>query len=286
MKSGFVAVAGRPNVGKSTLANALAGEKVAIVSDKPQTTRRRISAVANGDGYQLVLTDLPGFQRPRDALTERMQRTVDASLEDVDAHLFVLAGNERIGAGDRFVAERLFGSGTPVVIVLNKVDKLKPARIAEQMKSAAELGDFHSLHPVSATRQEGLGALLEDLVGLLPEGPLYFEQGEATDLPLDARIAELVREQALALTREEVPHSVGVEVDELEGSRVHATVVVETESQKGILIGKGGAMIRSIGSGARPEIERLLGGQVFLELQVKVRPHWRRDENVLERFGI
>jgi GTP-binding protein Era len=286
VKSGFVAVAGRPNVGKSTLANALAGEKVAIVSDKPQTTRRRISAVANGDGYQLVLTDLPGFQRPRDALTERMQRTVDASLEDVDAHLFVLAGNERIGAGDRFVAERLFGSGTPVVIVLNKVDKLKPARIAEQMKSAAELGDFHSLHPVSATRQEGLGALLEDLVGLLPEGPLYFEQGEATDLPLDARIAELVREQALALTREEVPHSVGVEVDELEGSRVHATVVVETESQKGILIGKGGAMIRSIGSGARPEIERLLGGQVFLELQVKVRPHWRRDENVLERFGI
>jgi GTPase len=286
VKSGFVAVAGRPNVGKSTLANALAGEKVAIVSDKPQTTRRRISAVANGDGYQLVLTDLPGFQRPRDALTERMQRTVDASLEDVDAHLFVLAGNERIGAGDRFVAERLFGSGAPVVIVLNKVDKLKPARIAEQMKSAAELGDFHSLHPVSATRQEGLGALLEDLVGLLPEGPLYFEQGEATDLPLDARIAELVREQALALTREEVPHSVGVEVDELEGSRVHATVVVETESQKGILIGKGGAMIRSIGSGARPEIERLLGGQVFLELQVKVRPHWRRDENVLERFGI
>jgi GTPase len=286
VKSGFVAVAGRPNVGKSTLANALAGEKVAIVSDKPQTTRRRISAVANGDGYQLVLTDLPGFQRPRDALTERMQRTVDASLEDVDAHLFVLAANERIGAGDRFVAERLFGSGAPVVIVLNKVDKLKPARIAEQMKSAAELGDFHSLHPVSATRQEGLGALLEELVGLLPEGPLYFEQGEATDLPLDARIAELVREQALALTREEVPHSVGVEVDELEGSRVHATVVVETESQKGILIGKGGAMIRSIGSGARPEIERLLGGQVFLELQVKVRPHWRRDENVLERFGI
>ena len=286
MKSGFVAVAGRPNVGKSTLANALAGEKVAIVSDKPQTTRRRISAVVNGDGYQLVLTDLPGFQRPRDALTERMQRTVDTSLEDVDAHLLVLAADERIGAGDRFVAERVFGSGRPVVVVLNKVDKLKPDRIAEQINAAAELGDFHSLHPVSATRAEGLGALLEDLVGLLPEGPLYFEQGEATDLPLEARIAELVREQALALTREEVPHAVGVEVDELEGSRVHATVFVETESQKGILIGKGGAMIRAIGSGSRPEIERLLGGHVFLELQVKVRPHWRRDENVLERFGI
>jgi GTP-binding protein Era len=286
VRSGFVAVAGRPNVGKSTLANALAGEKVAIVSDKPQTTRRRISAVVNGDGYQLVLTDLPGFQRPRDALTERMQRTVDASLADVDAHLLVLAADERIGAGDRFVAERLFGSGRPVVIVLNKVDKLKPARIAEQINLAADLGDFQSLHPVSASRGEGLGPLLEDLVGLLPEGPLYFEQGKATDLPLEARIAELVREQALALTREEVPHAVGVEVDELEDSRVHATIFVETESQKGILIGKGGAMIRSIGSGARPEIERLLGGQVFLELQVKVRPHWRRDENALERLGI
>jgi GTPase len=286
VKSGFVAVAGRPNVGKSTLANALAGEKVAIVSDKPQTTRRRIAAVVNGEGYQLVLTDLPGFQRPRDALTERMQRTVDSSLEDVDAHLLVLAADERIGAGDRFVADRVFGSGQPVVIALNKVDALDPGAIAEQIHVASQLGDFHSLHPVSATRSEGLGPLLDDLVALLPEGPLYFEQGEATDLPLEARIAELVREQALALTREEVPHAVGVEVDELEGSRVHATVFVETESQKGILIGKSGAMIRAIGSGARPEIERLLGGQVFLDLQVKVRPHWRRDENVLERFGI
>ena len=286
MKSGFVAVTGRPNVGKSTLVNALAGGKVAIVSDKPQTTRRRIAAVVNGEGHQLVLTDLPGFQRPRDALTERMQRTVDASLEEVDAHQLVLAADERIGAGDRFVAERVFASGRPVLIALNKVDQLRPERIAEQIQIASELGDFHSLHPVSATRVEGLGPLLEDLVALLPEGPLYFGKEEETDLPLEARIAELVREQALALTREEVPHAIGVEVDELEEGRVHATVFVETESQKGILIGKGGSMIRAIGSGARPEIERLLRGHVFLELQVKVRPHWRRDENVLERFGI
>jgi GTP-binding protein Era len=286
LTSGFVAVAGRPNVGKSTLVNALAGRKVAIVSDKPQTTRRRIAAVVNGDSYQLVLTDLPGFQRPRDALTERMQRTVDASLEEVDGHLLVLAADERIGPGDRFVAERVFASGRPVVIALNKVDRIKPAQIGEQIQIASNLGDFHSLHPVSATREEGLGPLLADLVGLLPEGPLYFGEDETTDLPIDARIAELVREQALALTREEVPHSIGVEVDELEEARVRATVVVETESQKGILIGKGGTMIRAIGTGARPEIERLLGGQVFLELQVKVRPHWRRDENVLERFGI
>ena len=286
MKSGLVAVAGRPNVGKSTLVNALAGGKVAIVSDKPQTTRRRISAVVHGDGYQLVLVDLPGFQRPRDALTERMQRTVDSSLEDVDAFLFVLAADERIGAGDRFVAERVFAAGPPVVVALNKVDRLKPARIAEQIEAAAALGDFHSLHPVSALRGEGLEPLARDLADLLPEGPAYFGAGDVTDLPLEARLAELVREQALALTREEVPHALEVEIDELEDGRVRAHLYVETESQKGILVGKGGSMIKAIGSRARPEIELVLGRQVFLDLVVKVRPHWRRDENVLERLGI
>ena len=282
-RSGFVAVAGRPNVGKSTLVNALAGGKVAIVSEKPQTTRQRISAVVNGEGHQLVLVDLPGFQRPLDPLTERMQRTVVSSLEDVDGFLFVLAADERIGRGDRFVAERVFAAGPPVVMALNKVDRLKPARIAEQIAAAAELGDFHSLHPVSALRAEGLEALAEDLVGILPEGPRYFGEGEQTDLPLHARLA---REQALALTREEVPHSIGVEIDEVEEARVRANLIVETESQKGILVGKGGGMIKEIGSRARPEIERLLGRKVFLELVVKVRPHWRRDESVLERLGI
>jgi GTPase len=285
-KSGFVAVAGRPNVGKSTLVNALAGGKVAIVSDKPQTTRQRISAVVDGENHQLVLVDLPGFQRPLDALTERMQRTVSSSLEDVDGFLFVLAADERIGPGDRFVAERVFAAGPPVVVALNKVDRLKPARIAEQIAVAAELGDFHSLHPVSALRGEGLEALAHDLIEILPEGPRYFEEGEQTDLPLEARLAELVREQALALTREEVPHAIGVEIDELEDARVRANLLVETESQKGILVGKGGSMIKEIGSRARPEIELLLGRKVFLELVVKVRPHWRRDENVLERMGI
>jgi GTP-binding protein Era len=286
LRSGFVAVAGRPNVGKSTLVNALAGSKVAIVSDKPQTTRRRIAAIANGEDHQLVLVDLPGFQRPRDALTERMQKTVDGSLQDVDAYLFVLAADERIGAGDRFVAERVFSAAPPVVVAVNKVDRLSPARIAEQIEAAAALGDFHSLHPVSALRGEGIAALRADLVGLLPEGPRYFGEGEETDLPLEARIAELVREQALALTREEVPHALEVEVEEIEEGRVHARLFVETESQKGILVGKGGGMVKAIGSRARPEIERLLGRKVFLELVVKVRPHWRRDESVLERLGI
>jgi GTP-binding protein Era len=286
VKSGFIAVAGRPNVGKSTLVNVLAGAKIAIVSDKPQTTRRRISAVVDGDDYQLVLVDLPGFQRPLDALTERMQRTVESSLMDVDAFLFVLAADERIGAGDRFIAQRVFAAGPPVVVALNKVDRIKPARIAEQIQAAAALGDFHSLHPVSALRADGLAPLRDDLVELLPEGPRYFGDGEQTDLPLTARLAELVREQALALTRDEVPHSIGVEIEELEEARVRASLYVETDSQKGILVGKGGSMVKAIGSRARPEIEGLLGRKVFLELVVKVRPHWRRDENALEKLGI
>jgi GTPase len=286
--SGFVAVAGRPNVGKSALVNALAGGKVAIVSDKPQTTRRRISAVVNGDGYQLVLVDLPGFQRPRDPMTERMQRTVDETLEDVDAFLFVLAADERLGGGDRFVAERVFAAGPPVVIALNKVDRLRPAGIAERIDEIAALGDFQALHPISALTGDGVDALRDDLVALLPEGPAYFEPEQRTDLPLEVELAELVREKALELTREELPHAISVEVDELDvdAGLVRALVYVETPSQKGIVVGKGGAMIKAIGTRARPEVELLLGRSVFLELQVKVRPRWRRDENVLERLGI
>jgi GTP-binding protein Era len=286
LKTGFVAVVGRPNVGKSTLVNALAGGKVAIVSDKPQTTRHRISAIVNGHDYQLVLVDLPGFQRPRDTLTEHMQRTVDTALQDVEGFLFVLAADERIGAGDRFIAERIYGAGPPVVIALNKVDRVKPSVIAAQIEQAAALGDFHSLHPVSALQAEGIEPLRHDLVELLPSGPAYFDRDEVTDLPLAMRIAELVREKALERTREEIPHALSVEVDELEEGRVRALVYVETESQKAIVVGKGGTVVKAIGSAARPEIELLLGRDIFLELQVKVRPKWRRDERVLERLGI
>jgi GTPase len=286
VKSGFVAVAGRPNVGKSTLVNALCGEKVAIVSTVPNTTRRRIFGVAHGADYQLALVDLPGFQRPFDPLTERMQQTVDSSFEDVDAVLLVVDARAHIGSGDRFVARRVFGLGTPVVIALNKVDRLKPAHIATQMKAAAVLGDFHALHPVSAKTKEGVEELRSDLVSLLPEGPAYFPDAQATDLALEERLAEIVREKALHLTREEVPHAITVEVDELEEGRVHAVIYVETESQKGILVGKKGAMVREIGTRARPEVEALVGGRVFLELQVKVRPKWRRDPRMLERLGL
>jgi GTPase len=286
LKSGIVAVAGRPNVGKSTLVNALCGGKVAIVSDKPQTTRRRIFGIANGEDYQLVLADLPGFQRPLDALTEHMQRTVDQSFEDVDVVLFVLSARERIGAGDRFIAKRLFELGVPVVIALNKVDRLKPGHIATQMETASRLGEFHALHPVSAKTGDGIEELREELVALLPEGPVYFPREQRTDLPVDVQVAELVREQALGLTKEEVPHAITVEVDEIGDRVVRADVLVETESQKQIVVGKGGAMVREIGRRARPEIEQLLGHSIFLELHVKVKPRWRRDEALLQRLGL
>jgi GTP-binding protein Era len=286
VKSGFVAVAGRPNVGKSSLVNALAGGKVAIISDKPQTTRRRISGVANGDDYQLVLADLPGFQRPLDPMTERMQRTVDHAFEDVDAVLFVLSARERIGAGDRFIAHRVFSLEVPVVIALNKVDNLKGGHIATQMDTASKLGDFHALHPVSAKTGDGIDALRDELVGLLPEGPAYFPLDQRSDLSLEEQIAELVREKALQLTREELPHAVSVEVEELGEKIVRALVYVETESQKQIVVGKGGSVIKEIGTRARPEVEQVLGHPIFLELQVKVKPKWRRDDRLLERLGI
>jgi GTPase len=286
LRSGFVAVAGRPNVGKSTLVNALCGGKVAIVSDKPQTTRRRTFGIANGADYQLVLADLPGFQRPLDALTEHMQRTVDSAFEEVEGVLLVVSARERIGAGDRFVARRVFELGVPVVIALNKVDRLKPGHVATQMETASRLGDFHALHPVSAKTGDGVPDLRDELVALLPEGPLYYSQEQRSDVPLEVQVAELVREQALRLTKDELPHAITVEVDEIAEKVVRADVLVETESQKQIVIGKGGTKIRDIGKGARPEIELLLGHPVFLELRVKVKPRWRRDEALLERLGI
>ena len=286
VKSGFVAVAGRPNVGKSTLVNALCGEKIAITSKVPNTTRRRLFGVANAADYQLALVDLPGFQRPMDALTERMQKTVDASFEDVDAVLLVVDARARIGAGDRFVARRVFGLEKPVIIALNKVDRLKPGHIASQMKVAAGLGDFHALHPVSAITKDGVAELRDDLVFLLPEGPAYFGREQVTDLAVEERVAEVIREKALQLTREEVPHAIMVEVEELGEKSVRALLYVESESQKGILVGKRGAMVREIGTRARPEVEALVGHPVFLELVVKVRPKWRRDPQMLERLGL
>jgi GTP-binding protein Era len=287
MRSGFAALAGRPNVGKSTLANALTGEKVAIVSQVPHTTRHRIRGVWTQEDAQLVLVDLPGWQRPIDPLTERMQSRVEETIaDDLDVLVLVLNARERIGAGDRYVAKRVFQLGCPIVIALNKVDRLKPGHIAEQMRNAAALGDFHALHPVSARTGDGIGELRGDLVSLLPDGPRLYPEGQVTDMPLEARIAELVREQALRLTREEVPHALTAEVVEIEEGHLHVRLYTETESQKQILIGKGGSMVREIGRQARPGIEKLLGRNIYLQLQVKSSPKWRRNETMLERLGL
>ena len=290
-RSGFVALAGRPNAGKSTLVNQIVGGKVAIVSDKPQTTRREIRGVATGDDWQLVLEDLPGVQRPRDALTERMQRQVERALADADAALFVLNGEQEIGAGDRFIAAALKSSGVPTVTVLNKVDRLDRARTVKALSAAAELGVQGELFPISAKSGAGVGPVVEQLVALLPEGPFMYPPGERSDQPLELQVAELVREQVLLRTREEVPHSVEVEIDEIEERDdglvvVCARVWAETESQKGILVGSGGRMVRAVGTAARKEIERLLERRVHLDLNVRVRKGWRRDEGLLDRLGI
>jgi GTP-binding protein Era len=290
-RSGFVALAGRPNVGKSTLANAIVGAKVAIVSDKPQTTRRAIRGVATGPDWQLVLVDLPGVQRPKDALTERMQQRVEHELADADGCLLVVNAQQGIGPGDRFIAELLRGASVPVTIAVNKVDRAEQARIAATLNDAEALDVAGEIFPVSARTGAGVPSLVDHLVAQLPQGPLYFDQTQHSDQAPAVMLAELVREQVLARTREEVPHAVEVEVEEITHPRpdlvrIQAVVLSETESQKGILIGAGGRMIKSIGVAARRAIERELGSRVHLELSVRVRRHWRADERVLDRLGI
>ena len=288
---GFVALAGRPNAGKSTLVNQIVGGKVAIVSDKPQTTRREIRGVATGDGWQLVLVDLPGVQRPRDALTERMQRQVERALGDADAALFVLNGEQEIGPGDRFIADALKTAGVPTVTVLNKVDRLDKPRTVRALADAAELDVQGELFPISAKSGAGVGPVVEELVSLVPEGPFLYPPDERSDQSVELQLAELIREQVLLRTREELPHSVEVEIDELEEREdgllmVRARVWAETESQKGILVGAGGRMVRAVGTAARKEIEALLDRRVHLDLNVRVRKGWRRDEGLLDRLGI
>jgi GTPase len=290
-RAGFVALAGRPNAGKSTLVNRIVGGKVAIVSDKPQTTRREIRGIATGPDWQLVLVDLPGVQRPRDALTERMQRSVERGLGDADGVLFVLNGEQQIGPGDRFIAEAIRRAGLPAVTALNKVDRLdKPGTVAA-LAEAARLDVQGDIFPVSARTGAGVGPLVGALAELLPEGPFLYPPEDTSDLSEEVRLAELVREQVLLRTREELPHAVEVEVDELEEREdgllvIRARVWAETDSQKAILVGAGGRMVKAIGTAARREIEATLGRRVHLDLRVRVRRGWRRDEGLLDRLGI
>jgi GTPase len=298
-RAGFIGLAGRPNVGKSTLVNAIVGTKVAIISDRPQTTRRAVRGIATDEtgGWQMVLVDLPGVQRPRDSLTERMQRRVERELADADATLLVVNGEQGVGPGDRFIAGALLGAReeagarVPVICTVNKCDRLSRAGTAAVLTAAAELEPVDEVFPVSARTGTGLGPLIERLSELLPDGPFMYPVGDHSDQPSDVHLGELIREQILRRTREEVPHSVEVAVEEVSRRddgliEVRAQVWVESESQKGILIGRGGRMVREVGAAARRELERELGAQVFLDLRVSMRGHWRRDDALLDRLGI
>jgi len=290
-RSGFVALAGRPNVGKSTLVNAIVGHKIAIVSDKPQTTRRAIRGVSTVDATQLVLVDLPGVQRPRDLLTGRMQRRVELELAESDAALFVLNGEEGVGPGDRFIAQLLARSPVPVIIAVNKCDRLDHTRTAQALMDADALGVGAEIFPISARRGKGVGPLTERLGELMPEGPFLFPPEDTSDQSVSVMLAELVREQVLRRTFQEVPHSVEVVIEDIERpredfTRVRALAWVETDSQKGILVGHGGTMIKAIGTAARKELERELGTKVHLDLSVRVRRGWRADDRLLDRLGI
>ena len=294
-RAGFVGLAGRPNVGKSTLVNAIVGAHVAIVSERPQTTRRAIRGVATdlSADWQLVMTDLPGVQRPRDALTERMQRRVEREIADSDAVLFVVNAEQGVGPGDRFITQALLQSSvdTPVVCAVNKVDRLNNAETAAVLAQVGEIEGVDEIFPVSARKGHGLEPLIAKLIELLPDSPFLFPPEQRSDLPSDVLLAELIREQVLRRTRDELPHAVEVQVSEVAYREdgvveVHAHVWAETESQKGILIGAGGRKIKEIGTAARAELERELGGRVFLDLQVRVRKRWRKDEGLLDRLGI
>lgn len=290
-RSGVVAVVGRPNVGKSTLVNALVGEQVAIVSDKPQTTRRDIRAIRTADEVQVVFTDTPGFHKPRTALGVRLNDLVSDAVEGVDAVVQVVDAAAGVGRGDAYVYEHQVASAdTPTrICAVNKIDRIRHHEVVPQLAAAADLGDWDEIVPVSAVGGIGVDTLLGLLEARMPEGPALFPDGEVTDLPTEVRIAELVREQALAVTREEVPHSVAVVVDEIERengiARIFASIVVERDSQKGILIGAAGQTLRTIGSRARERIEPLVGDRVFLDLRVKVMKEWQRDPKALDRLG-
>jgi GTPase len=293
-RAGFVGLAGRPNVGKSTLVNAIVGNRVAIVSMRPQTTRRAIRGIATDveAGRQLVLVDLPGVQRPRDVLTERMQHRVERELADSDVALLVVNAEEGIGPGDRFIARALLGPGsrTPTICAVNKADRVGPNELVPVLAHAAELDGVDEVFPLSARTGEGLDALIERLCELVPEGPYLYPPEDRSDQSSEVLLAELIREQVLNRTRDEIPHSVEVKVKELAAREelitVKAEIWAETESQKGILIGKGGAKVGEIGTAARRSLEAELDAKVHLDLQVRVRSRWRRDEDLLDRLGI
>jgi GTP-binding protein Era len=289
-RSGFVAVVGRPNVGKSTLVNALVGRKVAIVSDKPQTTRRDVRAVLTTEEYQVVFTDTPGFHKPRTLLGTRLNDLVGEATHGVEAIVQVVDAADGVGRGDAFVFDRQVRSFPgPKFCAVNKLDAIRARGEVPQLQAAADLGEWDEVVPVAARTGRGVDVLRRLIVERMPEGPAHYPAEDVTDQPLEVRLSEIVREKALAVTRQEVPHSIAVIVDELDRedalTRIHASLIVERDSQKGIVIGRGGGTLKTIGSRAREEMEMLLGGKVFLDLRVRVLKEWQRDPKALQRLG-
>lgn len=289
-KSGFVAIVGRPNVGKSTLLNRIVGQKIAIMSDKAQTTRNKIQGVYTTDEAQLVFIDTPGIHKPKHRLGDYMVEAAYSALREVDAIMFMISADQKRGPGDNFILERLKNQNVPVYLIINKIDKIHPDDLLAIIDDYRQEMEFKEIIPISATEGNNVEHLMETLVEQMPEGPQYFPEDQVTDHPEYFIVSELIREKVLQLTRDEVPHSVAVVTDSMKreaNEKVHiqATIIVERTSQKGIIIGKGGKMLKNIGTQARKDIERLLGDKVFLELWVKVQKDWRDKKTYLQDYG-
>jgi len=289
-KSGFVAIVGRPNVGKSTFMNYVLGQKIAIMSDKAQTTRNKIQGVYTKDDAQIVFLDTPGIHKPKHELGEFMVKSAYSALKEVDAVLFMVNVSEKRGPGDDFIIEKLKGIKTPIFLVLNKIDLVTPEVLLERVESYKDALDFAGVFPISVLQGNNVNELMEGLINALPEGPQYYPADQITDHPEYFVVSELIREKILQLTQEEIPHSVAVTVDKMQKDEfdkvhVYANIIVERKSQKGIIIGKGGRLLKEIGTRARRDIQQLLGNKVYLELWVKVEKDWRKRKSNLQEYG-
>lgn len=289
-KSGFVAIVGRPNVGKSTFMNYVLGQKIAIMSDKAQTTRNKIQGVYTKDNAQIVFLDTPGIHKPKHELGEFMVKSAYSALKEVDAVLFMVNVSEKRGPGDDFIIEKLKGIKTPIFLVLNKIDLVTPEVLLKRVESYKDALDFAGVFPISVLQGNNVNELMEALIAALPEGPQYYPADQITDHPEYFVVSELIREKILQLTQEEIPHSVAVTVDKMQKDEfdkvhVYANIIVERKSQKGIIIGKGGRLLKEIGTRARRDIQQLLGNKVYLELWVKVEKDWRKRKSNLQEYG-
>ena len=284
-KSGFVAIVGRPNVGKSTFMNYVLGQKIAIMSDKAQTTRNKIQGVYTKDDAQIVFLDTPGIHKPKHELGEFMVKSAYSALKEVDAVLFMVNVSEKRGPGDDFIIEKLKGIKTPIFLVLNKIDLVTPEVLLERVESYKDALDFAGVFPISVLQGNNVNELMEGLINALPEGPQYYPADQITDHPEYFVVSELIREKILQLTQEEIPHSVAVTVDKMQKDEFDKVHVYERKSQKGIIIGKGGRLLKEIGTRARRDIQQLLGNKVYLELWVKVEKDWRKRKSNLQEYG-